>query len=108
MHRIIKKTDYCSNCGFLDTNSFCRKGLGWKYIDHPEKSYCSDQWPIRPNRCGTCHWYNLDGSTTDSSSSRTCKRLNYYTSFFNCCSFYEHERGKNIRPKSDEVPQKLK
>ena len=104
---ILKKTDYCSNCGFLDTNNFCRKGLGWEYIEHPEKSYCSNPWPIRPERCGTCHWYALDEHTTDSSLCH-CKRWDHFTNFYNCYPLYEYEKGKNIRPKADEIPQKLK
>jgi len=108
MHRIIKKTNYCSNCGFLDTNSFCRKGLGWEYIKDPKISYCSDQWPIRPFRCGTCRRFVLSECVTDSTLFPTCSRFRKFVNFYDCCPWYEYEKGKNIRPKADEIPSKLK
>ena len=109
MRKIIKKTDYCSNCGFLDTNNYCRRGLGWDYIPNPSSSYCLYTWPIRPKRCGTCRWFVIDESDTDSDTShRFCKRSNLSTNFYNYCPLYEYERGKNIRPKADEIPSNLK
>ena len=104
MKGIIKKTDYCSNCGYLDTNSYCRVGLGWKYIKHPKSTSCGNQIPIKPKRCGTCYWYILGNCDTDSTTYVTCMKTATFTDFFDCCPFYEHEIGKNIRPKADEIP----
>lgn len=105
---ILKKTSYCNNCGFLDTNNFCRLGLGWRYIEYPEIEYCKDQWPILPKRCGTCYWYVLTELDTDSTPFPTCSKFGRFSNFFEYCPWYEYKKGKSIRPKADEVPLNIK
>lgn len=93
--KVIKKTDYCSNCGLLDGNNFCRLGLGWKKIKEPKITYCSQQWPIRPKRCGTCVWYT---------TSQLCIVHHQFYNFYNYCPEYSQGKGQNIRPKDDNIP----
>jgi hypothetical protein len=106
MKRIIKKTDYCSNCVFLDINSYCRKGLGWKHISHPEYTLCKDQWPIRPRRCGTCRWFSLDITNRFTGHCSLDKEFRNWYEF--SCNAYFYESGKNLKPNPDPIPERFK
>ena len=104
MGKIIKKANYCSRCVFLDSNDFCRVGLGWKKIHRPENSYCSGQQPISILRCGTCRWFRLKPDKREG----YCYLDNEYMNWYDYCKGYIYESGKNLKPIEQPPPKKLK
>ena len=104
---ILKKTDYCSNCGFFNkTIGYCRMGLGWRKIKDPKHTTCRNRWPLKPERCGTCKYFEtVDSDYTSVGICANNKSHTIFVNYYSSCTAHEYQKGKNIMMREEEVPK---